>query len=62
MDKDEAQWRPEMAATWAELDLLAVAASRNVLDRQLLQLDPSAATRKQIATVLRQGEALFGRS
>jgi hypothetical protein len=52
-------WRPDMAATWAELDLLGVAASRNVLDRQLQQLDPAASARKKIGGLIRQGEGLL---
>lgn len=56
---DPTRWQPEMAASWAELDLLAVAASRNVLDRQLQQIDPNAAARKRIAALLQEAEALL---
>jgi hypothetical protein len=52
-------WRPDLAPTWAELDLLGVAATRNLLDQQLQQIDPNAAARKRMAELLREGEELL---
>jgi hypothetical protein len=50
-------WKPEFAATWAERDILAIAAQRNLQEIQLNALDPRAETRRQYATLL----AEFGR-
>jgi hypothetical protein len=52
-------WKPEYAAIWAELDILAIAAQRNLQERQLADLDPRAETRRQYAALLAEFERLL---
>jgi Domain of unknown function (DUF4263) len=56
---EPALWRAEIAPMWAELDLLAVVTTRNVLDRQFQELDPHAAARNVIAARLREADELL---
>jgi hypothetical protein len=52
-------WQPEYAAAWAELDVLAIAAQRNLREFQLSALDPRAETRRQYAALLAEFESLL---
>jgi hypothetical protein len=52
-------WKPEYAATWAELDILAIALQRNQQEAQLNALDPRAETRRQYAALLAEFERLL---
>ena len=52
-------WKPEPAALWAELDLLASIAQSNARISELNALDPRSATRKQYGEILEQFEALL---
>src|SRR5262249_13394926 len=49
-------WKPEYAATWAELDILAIAAQRNSQEKQLNDIDPRSETRRQYAAFLAEFE------
>ncbi|MBI1914763.1 MAG: DUF4263 domain-containing protein [Planctomycetes bacterium] len=49
-------WQPKYAATWAELDILAIAAQRNLQETQLNALDPRAETRRQYTALLAEFE------
>jgi hypothetical protein len=48
----EEYWKPEFAALWAETDLLAAVARRQLAQVQLLALDPNASARKAFKNVL----------
>jgi hypothetical protein len=52
-------WKPEYAATWAELDLLAVVNQRNIMMSSLSSLDSRAATRQRHAKLLQEFESLL---
>jgi hypothetical protein len=52
-------WKPEYAATWAELDILAIALQRNLQEAQLNALDPRGETRRQYAARLAEFEQLL---
>jgi hypothetical protein len=52
-------WKPEYAAGWAELDILAAVAQRNLTVAALRELDGRAETRKLYATLLDQFDALL---
>lgn len=56
---EKAVWRPEVAADWAELDLLAAAARRNVRQQQLNAIDPRAAARREYANRLKEFQSLL---
>jgi hypothetical protein len=56
---DPAQWRPELAASWAEADLLAAAARHHLQESGFRAIDPNAAARRRLASVLRQFEELL---
>ena len=45
-------WKPEYARQWAELDLLAAIAQRNLQDLAIASLDSRAETRRRFSTVL----------
>jgi hypothetical protein len=52
-------WKPEYAPMWAELDLLAVIAQRNLITSTLTGLDNRAAARKRYAALLKEFETLL---
>jgi hypothetical protein len=52
-------WKPEYAATWAELDILTIALQRNQHEAQLNALDPRAGLRRQYADLLAEFERLL---
>jgi Domain of unknown function (DUF4263) len=52
-------WKPEYAALWAELDILATALQRNLQEAQLNALDPRAETRRRYAALLAEFERLL---
>ncbi len=52
-------WQPEYAAGWAELDILAIAAHKNLRESQLNTLDPRSEARRQYAALLAQFESLL---
>jgi hypothetical protein len=55
----EEYWQREYAPMWAELDILAMAAQRNLQDNQLTALDPHRETRRQYAALLSEFEGLL---
>jgi hypothetical protein len=56
---DAGTWRPELASAWAELDILAAAARRNLRQQQLNAIDPRAAARRAYARLLDEFQALL---
>jgi Domain of unknown function (DUF4263) len=52
-------WKPEFAPLWAELDILATIAQRNLQDKEFKALDPRLETRKRYAALLAEFEALL---
>ncbi len=52
-------WKPAYAATWAELDLLAVIAQKQLVASTLTGLDSRAATRKRYVELLNEFETLL---
>jgi Domain of unknown function (DUF4263) len=52
-------WHPGNAAVWAELDILAIAAGRNLREVQLNALDPRAETRRRYVALLAEFENLL---
>ncbi|MBI1903930.1 MAG: DUF4263 domain-containing protein [Planctomycetia bacterium] len=52
-------WKPEYAATWAEGDLLATIAQRNLTTLMLTGLDNRGASRKKYAALLEQFDTLL---
>lgn len=52
-------WRPEVAMSWAELDLLAAAAGHSLREQQWSQIDPRAETRRQYASLLEEFASLL---
>lgn len=57
---DAAVWDANAAAYRAELDLLAMAAQRNVADQTLRNLDRGSAMRREFSALLKQFEGLLG--
>src|SRR5262249_48868389 len=55
----EEHWRPEYAANWAELDILAGIAQQNAMAMNLNALDSRGATRKYYAALLEEFEGLL---
>jgi len=55
----EDHWKPEYAATWAELDILAAIAQKNVVTSKLNRLDSRGATRRHYAALLKEFETLL---
>jgi hypothetical protein len=55
----EDYWKPEYAPMWAELDLLAAVAQKNLLASTLAALDSRGAARKQYAALLQEMESLL---
>jgi Shedu protein SduA, C-terminal len=49
-------WNPDIAALWAETDLLAAVARRNLQEAHYAALDPHAAARQRMIELLRQLE------
>ncbi len=45
-------WKPEFAGLWAETDLLAAVARRQIADTQLAAIDPNVAARRAFKNVL----------
>ena len=56
---DDEYWKPELAPTWAELDLLAAIARKNLIGATLSGLDSRGASRKFYASVLDEFEELL---
>src|SRR5207249_11493452 len=56
---DPKVWQSDLASTWAELDLLAAAARRNLHDQQLREIDPNAAARKQFTSLFNEFRLLL---
>lgn len=52
-------WKSEYAALWAEMDILAIAAQRNLREFQLNSLDPHSETRRRYAELLATFETLL---
>ncbi len=52
-------WKPECAPLWAEMDILAAIAQRNLGDAELRALDPRAETRRGFALLLDQFQGLL---
>jgi hypothetical protein len=52
-------WKPEYAPMWAELDLLAEIAQKNLIASTLSGLDSRGATRKRYAALLNEFDALL---
>jgi hypothetical protein len=52
-------WKPEVAAAWAECDLLAAVVQRNVRESQLRSIDPNSAARKKFAQLISEYENLL---
>jgi hypothetical protein len=52
-------WRTEVARDWAELDILAAAAQRNLRQQRLDAIDPRAATRREYSDLLNAFRALL---
>src|SRR5206468_827670 len=52
-------WRPEVARMWAETDLLAAVARRNLQDAQFRAIDPNAAARKRVALLLEEFQGIL---
>jgi hypothetical protein len=55
----EEYWRPEYAATWAQLDLLSAVAQNKFVENALHQLDGRGAAREQAIKLLAEFEALL---
>jgi hypothetical protein len=55
----EEHWKPEYAASWAELDLFAAAAQANAMQVALNQLDGRAHTREYYARLIEDFESLL---
>jgi hypothetical protein len=56
---DFAYWKPEYAPLWAEVDLLAAVARRQLRDAHFTALDPNLAARKKFARLIAELEALL---
>jgi len=55
----EEYWKPEYAKLWAELDILAIAAQKNLQEKELNTLDPRSETRREYAALLAEFESLL---
>jgi hypothetical protein len=55
----EEYWRPEHAAAWADMDILGIAARRNLQENQLNAIDSREAARKRYAAILAEFERLL---
>lgn len=55
----EDHWKPDYAPTWAELDILAAIAQKNVVTTKLNRLDSRCATRRHYAALLKEFETLL---
>jgi hypothetical protein len=55
----EEYWKPEYAATWAELDLLAAIAQKNAVASALRGIDSRGALRRYYAELLEQFDSLL---
>lgn len=55
----EEYWKPEYASMWAELDLLAAIAEKNVIASTLRALDSRGATRKLYAALFEELDSLL---
>jgi hypothetical protein len=58
----EEYWKVENAPLWAELDILASVARRNLQTQQLNALDPCGDTRRRYVAVLEEFQSLLGGS
>jgi hypothetical protein len=56
----EEYWRPEYAASWAQVDLLSIITQHNAIASGLHRLDGRGAAREHYAGLLEQFEALLG--
>lgn len=56
---DDEYWKPELAGSWAELDLLAAVAQKNLIASTLHGIDSRGATRKQYAALLGEFQTLL---
>ncbi len=56
----EAHWKPEFAATWAEVDLLTAIATANAEEVDFSRLDGRAAAREHYGKLLEELETLLG--
>lgn len=56
---EDAHWNPDYAAMWAELDILAGVAQRNLQENKLHALDPRAEARERYAALLEEFESLL---
>ncbi len=52
-------WEPQFGRLWAELDILAAVAQRNLRDEQFRALDSRGETRAKYAALLKEFEALL---
>ncbi len=52
-------WKPENAPAWAENDILAAVATRQIRESHFQSLDPNAEARKRYATLLREFKTLL---
>lgn len=52
-------WKPEYAPIWAELDILAIIAQRNITNTSLKQFDGRGEARKKYIQLLKEFEALL---
>lgn len=55
----EEYWKPGYAPTWAELDILAAIAQRNLITAKLVGFDGRGATRREYARLLKEFESLL---
>jgi len=55
----EEYWKPEYAKLWAELDILAIAAQKNLQEKELNTLDSRSETRREYAALLAEFESLL---
>jgi hypothetical protein len=55
----EDYWRPEYAATWAQLDLSSAIMQRNAIDNALLRLDGRGAARQRYVRLFSEFDALL---
>ena len=56
---DDEYWKPEYAPLWAELDILAAIAHKNLMASNLSGLDSRGATRKHYAALIEEFETLL---
>lgn len=53
-------WKPEYTSQWAELDILAILAQKNIKKTELIQLDSRNAARKSYLKLFTEFESLLG--